>query len=75
MDIISKVKSLKKQHDLKRSQLELSLETTPRDSRYSDQLVEMMRREEYLLANGGSFILASQYIRLYWFSSEYKEIN
>jgi hypothetical protein len=46
------IKTLHKEHALRRVQLELLLETTPRDSRYSSELVEMMKREETLLGDG-----------------------
>jgi hypothetical protein len=47
-DLIRKVKELCRQHEHQRVQLELALETTPRDSRYSTQLVDLMKREEVL---------------------------
>lgn len=38
--------AMRRSHCLQRLQLELTLETNPRDSRYSTQLVELMKREE-----------------------------
>ena len=39
---------------LQRVQLELNLETTPRDSRYSENLVNLMRMEEATVRDGGN---------------------
>lgn len=44
--------SMRKSHSLQRYQLELTLETSLRDSRYSPQLVELMKQEETLLREG-----------------------
>eukprot|EP01041_Mallomonas_annulata_P006365 gene6365-12867_t len=41
-----KIRNLKQSHETQRYQLELSIETTPRDSRYSQVLVDMMQKEE-----------------------------
>jgi hypothetical protein len=47
---LNHIKNLYKEHALRRVQLELLLETTPRDSRYSSELVELMKREETMLS-------------------------
>lgn len=44
--IKSRLMALTKSHYMQRIQLELSLETSPRDSKYSNSLVDMMKREE-----------------------------
>lgn len=46
-----KVRLLKNTHDLQRIQMELALETAPRDSRYSNALIDMMKKEEHIVAN------------------------
>ncbi len=48
-DMVSKVKALKQAQLLQIAQLELILETTPRDSRFSASLLELMKKEETLL--------------------------
>lgn len=50
----SKAKELQHQHYLQRIQLELTLETTPRDSRYSSGLLELMKKEETVLRDQSS---------------------
>jgi len=48
-DAKSRIKALKKSHNLQRIQLELAFETAPRDSRYSNTLIDMMKKEEQVL--------------------------
>lgn len=43
---------LSRSHYLQRIQLELTLETLPRDSRYSNTLIDLMKREETALQDG-----------------------
>lgn len=45
-----RIKDFKKSHHLQRIQLELAFETAPRDSRYSNSLIDMMRKEEQIVA-------------------------
>lgn len=45
-DAFAQLKSLTADHQQQRTQLELTLETTPRDSRYSANLVGLMKAEE-----------------------------
>ena len=45
-DALSQLKVLTSEHQQQRTQLELNLETTPRDSRYSSNLVGLMKAEE-----------------------------
>lgn len=45
-----RIKDFKKSHALQRVQLELAFETAPRDSRYSNGLIDMMRKEEVIIA-------------------------
>ena len=45
-DALSQLKVLTCEHQQQRTQLELNLETTPRDSRYSSNLVGLMKAEE-----------------------------
>ena len=52
--IAEKLKLLLKYHALQRVQLELTLETTPRDSRYSTSLMDLMKKEELTIREGGS---------------------
>ena len=49
-DAKQRIKTLKRCHNLQRIQLELAFETAPRDSRYSNTLVDMMRKEEQIIA-------------------------
>ena len=46
----ARMQQLKNSHHLQRIQLELAFETAPRDSRYSNGLIDMMRKEEQILA-------------------------
>jgi len=50
--LMEHTKSLQRAHQLQRYQLELALDAIPRDSRYSSQLVELMKREEMILRDG-----------------------
>lgn len=52
--VLEKERSFTKLCALQCTQLELTLDTTPRDSRYSTSLVELMKREETLTRDGGS---------------------
>jgi hypothetical protein len=45
-----RIKEFKNTHHLQRIQLELAFETAPRDSRYSNGLIDMMRKEEQIVA-------------------------
>jgi hypothetical protein len=45
-DAVLQLKALTSEHQQQRTQLELILETTPRDSRYSANLVNLMKAEE-----------------------------
>lgn len=45
-----RIKDFKRSHHLQRIQLELAFETAPRDSRYSNSLIDMMRKEEQIVA-------------------------
>ena len=45
-----RIKEFKRSHALQRVQLELAFETAPRDSRYSNGLIDMMRKEELVIA-------------------------
>lgn len=45
-DAVLQLKALTSEHQQQRTQLELVLETTPRDSRYSSNLVNLMKAEE-----------------------------
>lgn len=45
-----RIRDLKRTHHLQRIQLELAFETAPRDSRYSNGLMDMMRKEEQIVA-------------------------
>ena len=45
-DAVQQLKALTSEHQQQRTQLELILETTPRDSRYSANLVNLMKAEE-----------------------------
>ena len=49
-ELVQKIRELKKAHRNQFNQIDLNLETTPRDSRYSQQLLEMMKKEELLLS-------------------------
>lgn len=49
-DLINRIKEIKKLHQFQFNQLDLNLETSPRDSRYSQQLLEMMKKEEIMLS-------------------------
>jgi hypothetical protein len=49
-DAKARINALKKAHHQQRIQLELSFETAPRDSRYSNTLIDMMRKEEQIVA-------------------------
>lgn len=46
----ARIKELKHSHHLQRIQWELAFETAPRDSRYSNGLIDMMRKEEQIIA-------------------------
>jgi len=46
--------SMRRSHYLQRLQLELTLETIPRDSRYSAQLIDLMKREEVALRDNST---------------------
>lgn len=48
-----RIHQTKQRHAYQLNQLDLNLETTPRDSRYSPTLLELMRKEEVLLKEGG----------------------
>lgn len=48
-EIVNKIREIKKLHRIQVNQLDLNVETSPRDSRYSQQLLEMMKKEELLL--------------------------
>jgi hypothetical protein len=50
---LDKLSSLKRQHLYAYNTLDLNLETTPRDSKYSSYLMELMKKEETLLLKGG----------------------
>lgn len=50
--LLEHTKSLQRAHQLQRYQLELALDAIPRDSRYSSQLVDLMKREEMILRDG-----------------------
>jgi hypothetical protein len=45
-----RISEFKKSHHLQRIQIELAFETAPRDSRYSNGLIDMMRKEEQIIA-------------------------
>lgn len=53
-EIREKVKRLKHVHHMQLNQVDLNLETAPRDSRYSNGLLEMMKKEEILLSRDPS---------------------
>jgi hypothetical protein len=53
-EIREKVKRLKHLHHMQLNQVDLSLETAPRDSRYSNNLLEMMKKEEVMLSRDPS---------------------
>jgi hypothetical protein len=48
-EIKFRIEELKKAHYQQRIQLELTLETTPRDSRYSNGLLDLMKKEELMM--------------------------
>lgn len=48
----TKLNALKQLHTSLRYQLELAIETTPRDSRYSQGLIDMMQKEEAMIREG-----------------------
>jgi hypothetical protein len=50
LSIPEKIRRLKHIHCVQINQVDLSLETAPRDSRYSNNLLEMMKKEDMLLA-------------------------
>jgi hypothetical protein len=56
---LEKLSSLKTQHVYASNALDLTLETTPRDSKYSSYLMELMKKEETLLLKGGGSSSAS----------------
>jgi hypothetical protein len=51
-ELLSRILAINRDHNLQRIQLELTLETTPRDSRYSSGLVDLMKREEVVSRDG-----------------------
>lgn len=53
-EIRERVKRLKHVHHMQLNQIDLNLETAPRDSRYSNGLLEMMKKEEVLLTRDPS---------------------
>eukprot|EP00599_Poterioochromonas_sp_BG-1_P009733 CAMPEP_0173139554 /NCGR_PEP_ID=MMETSP1105-20130129/4328_1 /TAXON_ID=2985 /ORGANISM="Ochromonas sp., Strain BG-1" /LENGTH=435 /DNA_ID=CAMNT_0014052309 /DNA_START=207 /DNA_END=1514 /DNA_ORIENTATION=+ len=52
--VINKMIQTKQQRLYQLNQLDLNLETTPRDSRYSNNLMELMKKEEVLLKDPSS---------------------
>lgn len=48
-ELANHMKEVRKLHRNQFNQLDLNMETAPRDSRYSQQLLEMMKKEELLL--------------------------
>lgn len=61
--MIQRIRELKKQHYQQFNEVDLILETTPRDSRYSTQLVELMRNEETALAQDSQSSVALSLIQ------------
>ena len=55
--------AMRRSHYLQRLQLELTLETNPRDSRYSTQLVELMKREEVAIRENCTSTATTSLIR------------
>eukprot|EP01039_Chlorochromonas_danica_P007243 gene7243-8012_t len=53
-EVIKRVKELKSDQLRQIVELELQLETTPRDSRFSNTLIEMMRKEETMLRDSAN---------------------
>jgi len=53
-EVKQQLASLTQDQNLQRVQLELTLETTPRDSRYSSSLVNLMKCEEAAVRDGGN---------------------
>lgn len=55
--------SMHRAHYLQRLQLELTLETIPRDSRYSQQLIDLMKREEVAIRDNCNATSTTELIR------------
>jgi len=55
--------NLRRSHYLQRLQLELTLETIPRDSRYSPQLIDLMKREEVAIRESSNASSTAELIR------------